>query len=93
MSDFMVGCRYRFESAAVRSVRRLVPYVPMTAVRAFGRAMGWLAYVADGPRRRIALDNIAYAFPGRTLRERRTLVLAMFGHFGALLFELIKFGT
>ncbi len=93
MSDFLVGCRYWFESAAMRCVRGVVPYVPMTAVRALGRAIGRLAYIASRPRRRITLDNLAYAFPGRTVQERRALARAMFGHFGALLFELVKFGT
>jgi KDO2-lipid IV(A) lauroyltransferase len=93
VSDFTVGCRYRFESAVARSVRWVVPYVPMTAVRAFGRAMGRVAYIAGGHRRRIALENLAYAFPARTGQERRALAQAMFAHFGALLFELIKFGT
>ena len=92
MNDFVVECRYRFESAAARGVRWIVPYVPMGAVRAFGRAMGLLAYIANGPRRRIALENLSYAFPGRTVQERRRLVRATFGHFGALLLELIKFG-
>ena len=93
MNDFLVECRYRFESAVMRSVRLVVPYVPMTAVRAVGRAMGRLAYVAYGTRRRVALENLAYAFPGRTVQEHRALARAMCGHFGALLFELIKFGT
>ena len=92
MNDFVVECRYRFESAAARGVRWIVPYVPMRAVRAFGRAMGLLTYIANGPRRRIALENLSYAFPGRTVQERRRLVRATFGHFGALLLELIKFG-
>ncbi len=71
MNDFVVECRYRFESVVARSVGWIVPYVPMRAVRAFGRAMGLLAYIANGPRRRIALENLAYAFPGRTVQERR----------------------
>jgi KDO2-lipid IV(A) lauroyltransferase len=93
VSDFFVACRYRFESAMATSVRWIVPYVPMTAVRAFGRTAGLLAYAADGRRRRTALENLGYAFPGRSEQARRALVRAMFAHFGALLFELIKFGS
>jgi len=93
VNDFVVECRYRLESALARSVRWVVPYVPMTVVRAVGRAMGRLAYLAGGPRRRIALENLASAFPGRTARERRALARAMFAHFGGLLLELMKFGT
>ena len=93
MSEFSVACRYRFESAMATSVRRIVPFVPMTAVRAFGRTVGLLAYAADSRRRRTALENLEYAFPGRSEQARRALVRAMFAHFGALLFELIKFGS
>lgn len=93
MNDFVLACRYRLESALARSVRLVVPYVPMVAVRAFGRAMGRLAYVADGPRRRVALENLAHAFPGRTAVERKVMARSMFAHFGGLLVELVKFGT
>jgi len=93
VNDFVVERRYRLESVLARGVRWIVPYVPMTIVRAVGRAVGRLAYIAGGPRRRIALENLASAFPGRTARERRVLARAMFAHFGGLLLELMKFGT
>lgn len=93
MSEFVVACRYRVESALARGVRWIVPCVPMTVVRAFGRAVGLLAYVVDNRRRRTALENVEYAFPGRSVSARRILVRAMFTHFGALLFELIKFDS
>ena len=93
MNDFVVRCRYRFESFLARSVRWVVPVVPMAGVRAFGRAMGRLVYIADASHRRVALENLACAFPGRTAKERKALARAMFAHFGALLLELIKFGT
>jgi KDO2-lipid IV(A) lauroyltransferase len=47
----------------------------------------------DGFHRRIALENLAHAFPARPEVERRALAKAMFAHFGGLLFELLKFGT
>jgi KDO2-lipid IV(A) lauroyltransferase len=52
-----------------------------------------MAYVADGFHRRIALTNLASAFPTRSPAERRAIARAMFVHFGRLLFELMKFGT
>ena len=93
MNEFLINCRYRIESALVGIFRWIAPCLPMTVVRAVGRAIGRLAYIADGPRRRTALDNLAYAFPGRTARERKAMARAMFAHFGGLLVELIKFGT
>ena len=46
----------------------------------------------DGFHRRIALTNLAHAFPTRSASERRAIARAMFAHFGRLLLELIKFG-
>ena len=65
----------------------------MSVVRSSGRAIGRLVFVVNRPRRRIALENLAYAFPGRTAQERRALARAMFAHFGGMLLELVKFGT
>ncbi len=93
MSSFLVVCRYRLEWLVARSVRLVVRAVPMSMVRALGRLLGRCAYVIDGSRRRIALENLAFAFPGRPVKERTALAQSMFAHFGAVLLELIKFGT
>ena len=93
MRRILVECRYRIESALANGARWIVPYVPMTVVRAVGRAMGQLVYMASGSRRRVALGNLAHAFPGRTAHEHRALARAMFAHFGGLLLELIKFSS
>jgi KDO2-lipid IV(A) lauroyltransferase len=85
--------RYRVEWLVTRGVRALVRAVPMAAVRSLGHGLGYAAYVLDRSRRRIALENLAVAFPGRPLAERKALTRAMFGHFGAVLLELLKFGT
>jgi len=81
------------EFAAVRLVATIVSLLPMRVVRRCGAALGRLAYALDAAHRRIALENLAAAFPSRPERERRMLVRAMFAHFGSLLLELLKFGT
>lgn len=73
--------------------RAVVRMLPMSAVRASGRGLGRLVYMADRARRRTALANLAAAFPGRPAAEHRALAQAMFGHFGSMLLELLKFGT
>jgi Kdo2-lipid IVA lauroyltransferase/acyltransferase len=93
VTGFLTACRYRLEWLVARSVRMVVRAVPMSAVRTLGHGLGRVAYLIDGPRRRIALENLAFAFPGRPLEERKALTSAMFAHFGAVLLELIKFGT
>ena len=81
------------ELMAVRMVAALMSLLPMRAVRRCGATLGRIAYAVDGSHRRIALENLASAFPARTGAERRALARAMFAHFGSLLLELLKFGT
>jgi len=71
----------------------VVRVLPMSVVRAWGRGLGRLVYMADRARRRTALTNLSAAFPGRPAAEHRALAQAMFGHFGSMLLELLKFGT
>jgi len=75
----------------VRLVAAIVSVLPMTVVRSIGAALGRVAYLVDGAHRRIALANLASAFPSRTDRERRAMARAMFAHFGSLLLELLRF--
>jgi KDO2-lipid IV(A) lauroyltransferase len=81
------------ELMAVRVVAAIVSVLPMRAVRRCGAGLGRIAYVVDGSHRRIALENLASAFPARSEADRRALARAMFAHFGSLLLELLKFGT
>ena len=84
--------KHWLEFLPVRVFSHLVRFLPMSVVRRCGRAIGQCAYVIDAERRRVALENLAYAFPLRPDAERATLAKAMFAHFGSLLLELIKFG-
>ncbi len=85
--------RHRLEHALVRSVAAALRPWPMAAVRAWGTALGRGAYAVDRFHRRIALENLAHAFPARSDDERRAIARAMFVHFGRLLLELMKFGS
>ena len=85
--------KHRAEALLVTVIRHLLRPLPMSAVRVVGRGIGRLAYAVDGHHRRIALENLENAFPARPENERRELARSMFAHFGALLFELLKFST
>ena len=89
----MSALRFRVELILTRLVRVLMRALPMPIVRGIGRVLGRIVYVLDRSRRRIALANLAHAFPGRPLKERRVLARAVFAHFGSLLLELLKFST
>ena len=85
--------RFGLELALTRVVAGVVRLLPMPAVRACGGALGRAVYFVDGFHRRIALTNLAQAFPTRSSSEQRAVARAMFAHFGRLLLELIKFGS
>jgi Kdo2-lipid IVA lauroyltransferase/acyltransferase len=85
--------RRRLEYALVVVVAGVLRLLPMSAVRRCGAMFGGAAYAVDRLHRRVALDNLAHAFPSKPLAERRQLARAMFAHFGSLLFELIRFSA
>jgi KDO2-lipid IV(A) lauroyltransferase len=77
----------------VKAVIAFVSVAPHRLIEACGTALGCLFYVLDRRRRRIALENIAAAFPGRPPGERRAIVRGAFGHFGRLLFAMLEFAA
>ena len=85
--------RHRVEHIAVLLTRLLARLTPRPLVRPIGTALGLAFYFFDRVHRRVADTNLATAFPQRTPAERRTIVRQMFGHFGRVLFELLKFST
>jgi KDO2-lipid IV(A) lauroyltransferase len=85
--------RHTLEYALVRMLIALVGVLPDSVVRALGTLLGLTFYVVDGPHRRTATSNLAAAFPTRPPGERRAIARAAFGHFGRVLFEMLKFST
>jgi KDO2-lipid IV(A) lauroyltransferase len=64
----------------------------MHRVRSWGEALGRLVYRVAGSRRRIALDNLARAYPNMPMAERERIARGVFEHFARMLLELIRFG-
>jgi KDO2-lipid IV(A) lauroyltransferase len=85
--------RYTVEYAAVRMVTAAVRVMPNPLVDACGSILGLISYTVDRGHRRVAERNVAAAFPSRTEADRRQIVRGAFGHFGRLLFQLLKFST
>ena len=84
---------HRLESAAVLAVRGLLRRLPMRAVLAAGTLLGRAFHAVDRSHRRLALSNLAAAFPVRSPQERQAIAREMFAHFGRLLAVLLKFST
>jgi KDO2-lipid IV(A) lauroyltransferase len=85
--------RFRLEYVLVSAVERGIRIMPMPMVRACGTVLGVIAYALDRSRRRVALDNLAQAFPMRRRSDRRAIARRMFMHFGRLVLEMMKFST
>lgn len=85
--------RHGLEFAAIRAVAALVGRLPDRVCDACGSAVGTAFYRLDRRHRRIALENVAQAFPGRAGRDCEAIVRGAFRHFGRLLLAVLKFNT
>lgn len=91
MSARDASVRHRFEYALVAGTAWVIARLPWTVVHFAGRTLGLLFYAFDRSHRRVALNNLASAFPARSGEERRAIARGVFQHFGAMLLELLKF--
>ncbi|MGE0393234.1 MAG: lysophospholipid acyltransferase family protein [Vicinamibacterales bacterium] len=82
--------RHRLEYLLVRLVQWLVRPLPIRVLRRIGGPLGLLVYALDGRHRRIAIENLIAAFPGRPPRECRRIARHVFRHVGRLLLEVLK---
>lgn len=85
--------KHRVEYLTIRLLIAVIQVMPNSLVSAAGAVVGMMAYVADRNHRRIAMENVAAAFPARTSRAHKRIIRGAFRHFGRLLFELLKFST
>lgn len=85
--------RHRVEYAAVAAVAWLVRTLPRPVALGCGSAIGRTAFLIDRLHRRIAIANLAAAFPQWSARELRATARGTFVHFGRLLIDLIRFGA
>jgi KDO2-lipid IV(A) lauroyltransferase len=85
--------KHRVEYLAVRTAAALVQPLSMAATRRVGAALGRVAYNVDQRHRRVALENLAAAFPGRSDAEREAIARGVFEHFGSVILELLKTAT
>ncbi len=85
--------RHRLEYWLVAVAAFIVRRLPWRLVSAAGEWLGLAFYGLATARRRIALDNLAHAFPERAAGERARIARGVFRHFGRMTFELLKFSA
>lgn len=76
---------YRILVVLSAIVRRL----PLRAARACGVIIGELGWLVRGRERRLAMGNLAQAFPEWSTKKRRATTRAMFHHLGRIVFEML----
>jgi Kdo2-lipid IVA lauroyltransferase/acyltransferase len=85
--------RHRLEYLLVAVVAFCARHLPWRVLSLAGGTLGLIVYALDVKRRRVTLDNLARAFPGRGAAERRRIARGVYRHFGRLAFEVMKFSA
>jgi KDO2-lipid IV(A) lauroyltransferase len=83
--------RKRLEYFLFLCVRRFVLSLPLRSVQLVGASIGLTAYYLVSSRRRVALENLANAFPEKMLAERVRIAKGAFRNYGISLFEMLWF--
>jgi Kdo2-lipid IVA lauroyltransferase/acyltransferase len=83
--------RYSLEYAAVATVAATVRTLPRPVSVLAGKTLGYTFYGLDRQHRRLTIENLAAAFPNRSPAELHVIARAVFGHFGSLLTEILRF--
>jgi KDO2-lipid IV(A) lauroyltransferase len=84
--------RWLVEYSAVRAVAFTLRFLPLRSRLALGRGLGRLAFRVDARHRRVALENLALAFPNETDSWRQNVAKGSFEHLGRLLIEILGQG-
>ncbi len=81
--------RSRLLFIPLRSIAIVGRILPLSIARAIGVVLGHLAWHLAPRYRRVALENIALAFPEWTTRRHRSTIRRMFHHLGQSLMEIV----
>jgi KDO2-lipid IV(A) lauroyltransferase len=82
--------RHRLEYALYLAFKATLRTLPHGAARPLGAALGSIVHRLDRNHRRIALRNLALAFPALSAADRRAIAAACFRHFGGALCDLVS---
>lgn len=90
-TSFLRDLQFRLEYVLLRAIVGLVRLLPLHAASALS-ARTWraLAPVVNPSRHRRALDNLAIAFPEKTLAERKAICMAHWENLGRVMAETMQ---
>ena len=83
--------RARIEFLLFRLLTWIVLALPLRLAQLLGALIGAVAYRTISSRRRVAFENLAHAFPEKTIQERRTIAKGAFRNYGIAMMEFLSF--
>ncbi|MBI1805190.1 MAG: lysophospholipid acyltransferase family protein [Ignavibacteria bacterium] len=83
--------RERVEFFFFQFLKRLVLALPLRSAQRFGVLIGRAAYHVIASRRRVALDNLAHAFPEKNRQELIAIAKGAFSNYGIAMMEFLWF--
>jgi KDO2-lipid IV(A) lauroyltransferase len=81
----------RIEYFFFQFLKSIVLSLPLKSAQRFGAFLGTVCYFLVWKRRAIALENLQYAFPEKSLQERKTIARRAFENYGITLLEFMWF--
>ncbi len=81
--------RSRLLYALLAIISSIARHLPLALVRGFGAFLGHVAWHIDRRDRRMAMENLAIAFPDWNAGQRRTTIRRMWHHLGASMMEIV----
>jgi Kdo2-lipid IVA lauroyltransferase/acyltransferase len=81
---------YQIEFLLARSIGFIAQVLPLKCALFIGDRIGDLFYFVIRSRRKVALDNLAHAFPEKNESERRKILWRNYQHFGRVMIEFAR---
>jgi len=82
--------RQRLEFALVWLLVKALGLPPRPVARGIGAGIGWLAFAAMPRLRRVGIENLALAFPGKSYAKRKRILRTMYRSLGWQLAEFCQ---
>ncbi len=79
------------EFASFQVLKWIILLLPLRSVQHLGEMLGSMAYVFMPGRRRIALENLQFAFPEKSADDREAIARGAFRNYGIALTEFLWF--
>lgn len=86
----MKNIRYLLEYIFAKAMFSLIRLISFNASSAIGSIVGKICYLFPSNAKNIAMQNLSFALPELTVKERKKIIKKTFDNFGRTLFEMPK---